>query len=204
MPRDPLPLPVLAARSLPRGVRLSRRAHQRLAKSVAVDSEVGRTIEALNDLYCGSPASRVNDVPVTLSAVQCGCLEHLRASVAALGPAPDGLSPAEALRELRIAGQYDVDSSSLVAYDRSLVSLPPEGSAACALAQLWGEGGHEAVVGFVDNKLLPSEKAEVRLREAEVTKTYSDPAFRHPRTWELFVRDLRARGLVDFALHAVE
>ena len=58
-----------------------------------------------------------------------------------VGRPPPGLSPAEALQQLRVADWYDIGSATLGSFDLVAVSLPPEGNRSVPLASLWGGGG---------------------------------------------------------------
>ena len=166
-PRDPLPLPLVAnaggaSGTLP-GCRATRQGHGRRA---AASADVNRCIEALNEMYAaGRPLGRVDvpDVDTQPSAIQQKCLTHIRESVLHLGAPPCGLSPAEALRELRVLGAYDQEPCTRAAFDSSRVSIPDVGGTPVPLAELWGPGGAEAVERFISDKVLPSDAAASRL-----------------------------------------
>lgn len=99
---------------------------------------------ALNSLHLGPREApqfwEEPDGGLRLSASQRSILDRVRASVAALGGPPSGLSEAEALRKIRV-GARDTSGAGLVAFDASRVAVPEAGASPVALAQQWGHGG---------------------------------------------------------------
>ena len=102
-------------------------------------------------MYMGGASPVPGLDPAKVSAVQKDMLEHIAEAVDLMGAPPDGLTGAEALRELRVAKSYDAEEvAALAAYDFDLISWPAEGATAVPLAELWGEGGHEEISRFCD------------------------------------------------------
>eukprot|EP00959_Pyramimonas_sp_CCMP1952_P296913 6211618-Pyramimonas_sp.AAC.1 len=120
-----------------------------------------RAVHALNSLYLHQdqpPVGQGADRAVFVSLGQRHCLDRVRDSVVALGPPPPEVTPAEALRKLRVASWYDVDSAVLGSYNLASVSLPSGSPAPVPLEDLWGVGGSDMIRDFVQSRLLPSSE----------------------------------------------
>ncbi|CAK0878156.1 unnamed protein product [Prorocentrum cordatum] len=175
----------------------------RLAREERESRDVTRAVDALNWLNDSSThVGRDRSFTAgALSLAQRQCLTHISSSVEELGAPPRDLSPAEALRQLRVAGGgYCVEESPLGSYGPALVSLPDGKVPPVPLSDVWGDGGISKVELFVQQSLLPADVAAARLDAWSVKTPYSDPRLRCARDWEGFARDLHARNLVDFSL----
>eukprot|EP00959_Pyramimonas_sp_CCMP1952_P308370 6453651-Pyramimonas_sp.AAC.1 len=97
--RDLLPLPLPPPPSLNRGSSsdLSRASRRRLERSVHSERLVRDIAQSLNDLFQGS-SCRGGAWPST--AAQDEAVRRIRLAVQRIGPPPDGLDGAGALREL--------------------------------------------------------------------------------------------------------
>ena len=84
-----------------------------------------------------------------VSATQRSALEHVRQSVKLAGAPPLELSPAEALKQLRVASWYGLEGTTLGSFQLERVSLPAPGGTAVPLAALWGDNGHVVVDDFL-------------------------------------------------------
>ncbi|CAK0886194.1 unnamed protein product, partial [Prorocentrum cordatum] len=111
---------------------------------------------------------------------------------------------ARALRKLRVASWYDVDSAKLGSYRPDAISLPSGTVRPSPLETLWGSGGSDTVKDFISQNLLCSERAKQRLQGVGLERAYSDPALRRRGAYEEFIRMLQERGLVDFAESGIE
>ena len=201
--RDLLPLPRFpvcrpAVRANATGCRAVR---QRAARQLHVESDVDRCVKALNGMFthCPAPTSAGGRAEFT-SLGQRLALKRVRDSVVACGAPPCDLSPAEALKQLRVASWYGVEGTSLDRFSLPRVSLPDEGCQPIALAELWGDGGHVVVDDFCRRCVGPPEPAEGDRRPALPKQPYSDPALRSAKEYGKFLRHLAARNLIDFAL----
>ncbi|CAK0818121.1 unnamed protein product [Prorocentrum cordatum] len=208
VPRDILPLPRPAVERY-RGTDggLSRAVRQRLGKRESFEMDCDRAVHALNSLYLHQdqpPVGEGADRAVFVSLGQRHCHDRVRDSVVALGPPPPEVTPAEALRKLRVASWYDVDSAVLGSYNLASVSLPSGSPAPVPLEDLWGVGGSDMIRDFVQSRLLPSSEVETRLKNSQVAVPYSDPKLRRVAAFEEFIRALQQRGMVDFSFSAKE
>ena len=220
VPRDPLPLPVPPPEEVVGG--LSRGCQQRAGRRAALRADVRRAVQSVNRLYChvgalprharrAKPAAEQLEADElegpaqgARSLVQRQMLESIEAAVEAAGAPPPGLSPAEALRKLRVASWYDVSAAKLASYSPARVSWPAEGCQPVGLSELWGHGGSRAVEDFLSTKVLAPEQAARQLEGCGVRSAYSDPLLRRKGAYEEFVRSLHARNLVDFDMSVKE
>ena len=76
--------------------------------------------------------------------------------------------------------------------------MPPAGATPVSLAQLWGEGGSDAVERFTTQCVLPSSSASERLTQRGLEAAFYDPAFGDIAVWEDFVVRLGRCGMLDF------
>ena len=175
---------------------------QRLGRQFCRELDEDRATRALNWMESGQaqPALGKGGSHSFSSSSQRRCLEHIRSAVAALGPPPDGMTPAEALSQLRAtSGVYDLEKAALGNYDPSLVSSPAGPEAPVPLARLWGDGGSERVELFCDSHVLDADTRKMRLESCQVKVPYADPKLRSHRVWAEFIKDLYSRGLIDFS-----
>ncbi|CAK0903346.1 unnamed protein product [Prorocentrum cordatum] len=192
---------------------MSRGTRQRLCRRQSEEREVDRALWGLNSLFTHQPQPRDRASPGKgpergaecgsyhlFSAGQAGVLDRVRRAVRDLGPPPVGASPAEALRKLRVASWYDVDSTTLGRYSLADVSLPSGDVRPVPVSELWVEGGCQMVEDFCRLNVVPPEQSRARLRSSGVVTPYSDPKLRHPRAFEEFMSALAARGMLDFSL----
>ena len=129
VPRDILPLPEPAVGPSQRlAAGLSRGCAQRSQRRFAAAADLGRAVRALNCMYTHTPpflSKGARHNVECLSAGQRRVFDHLEDSISELGRPPPGLTPAEALRTLRVASWYDIGDAKLGSYDLAAVSLPP-------------------------------------------------------------------------------
>jgi hypothetical protein len=208
-PRDALPLPHLRATASGAGV--SRGTQRRRGHAAALIADCNRCVDALNDMYAEAADPGVMCDPVRVSDTQVKCMDRILFSCRSAGRPPADLTPAEALRELRLAGPYQEDAPlGPVAFDPDLVSLPPAGSEPVPLEKLWGSEGAQ-FLERLDSCLVPNSQALERLQSAPAV-AFSDQAFNNERVWEDFVASgggwacgLRGRGHgADRRFHGTE
>ncbi|CAK0789751.1 unnamed protein product, partial [Prorocentrum cordatum] len=114
------------------------------------------------------------------------------------------VTPAEALRKLRVASWYDVDSAVLGSYNLASVSPPSGSPAPVPLEDFRGAGGSDMIRDFVQSRLLPSSEVDTRLKNYQVAVPHSDPKLRRVAAFEEFIRALQQRGMVDFSFSCKE
>ena len=103
-----------------------------------------------------------------------------------------------------MASWYDVESAKLGSYSPDLISLPDPVTTAVGLADLWGEGGPEAVDRFISRSVLPFDEVKERRRKGRSATIYYDPRLREARAYTELVQLLLARGVVDLVLSGSE
>jgi hypothetical protein len=163
-----------------------------------------RCVAASNSMYLEAVSPSVMKGGVRTSDAQLQCLRRIQVACQVAGRPPNDLSPAEALRELRIAGPYE-DECPLgpVAFNPDRVALRAEGTLPVPLDVLWGDGGTVFVERLTSSCLVPSTTAAVQLTDAP-DAAFSDSSFGNILVWEDFVWRLSRAGLVDFVDEVVE
>ncbi|CAK0813222.1 unnamed protein product, partial [Prorocentrum cordatum] len=186
---------------------VSRSVRQRVGARAAVELDCDRALRSLNGMFSHAPQPALGQgAPACafVSRAQREAIDFVEESARALGAPPPGLTPAEALRKLRVASWYDVDSAKLGSYRPDAISLPSGTVRPIPLETLWGSGGSDTVKDFISQNLLCSERAKQRLQGVGLERAYSDPALRRRGAYEEFIRMLQERGLVDFAESGIE
>ena len=88
-------------------------------------------------MYSEAVSAETMECGLRTSDAQVRCLRRIREACRDAGRPPADLSPAEALRELRIAGPYEYEAPlGPVAFDPDRVALPAEGAAQVPLEVL--------------------------------------------------------------------
>ncbi|MBM4023751.1 MAG: hypothetical protein FJ284_16205, partial [Planctomycetes bacterium] len=158
----------------------------------------------MNDLFAQAAdpeAARMSSRP---TGAQQECQRFVFEACRAAGRPPFDLTPAEALRELRIAGPYAEDAPlGPVTFDPAKISLPPEGNKPVSIDVLWGVGGPEFLERFSQHCLAPMVVVQEQMRDAPAVP-YTDVSFNCKAVWEEFVWRLARAGLVDFADEVTE
>ena len=200
--RDALPLQLME--TPPAAGRGSRGPRQRRGRTIAVVEEANRCIGALNDLYAQAADPELACVSSRPTAAQQECQRFILEACRAVGRPPVDKTPAEALRELRIAGPYAEDAPlGPVTFDPAKISLPPEGNKPVSIDVLWGDGGPEFLERFSFHCLAPMVDVQRQMRDAPAVP-YTDVSFSCKTVWEEFVWRLARAGLVDFADEVTE
>eukprot|EP00973_Karenia_brevis_P067729 9422141-Karenia_brevis.AAC.1 len=143
-------------------------------------------------LGCGKGGKR------SLSQAQCSVFSHVKQCVDALGRPPVDLSPAEALRQLRVGPRYPSFAGGPGSYLSAEVSLPSAGNGAVPLSELWGPGGVSEVDDFVKKNLLRREMVDDKKNECGLRAPYNDPELLRGTRYAHFVKELAARGIVEY------
>ncbi|CAK0826987.1 unnamed protein product [Prorocentrum cordatum] len=146
-----------------------------------MELDCDRAVRSLNGMFSHAPQPALGQgAPACafVSRAQREAIDFVEESVRALGAPPPGLTPAEALRKLRVASWYDVDSAKLGSYRPDAISLPSGAVRPIPLETLWGSGGSDTVKDFISQNLLCSERAKQRLQGVGLERAYSDPALR--------------------------
>ncbi|CAK0902508.1 unnamed protein product [Prorocentrum cordatum] len=186
---------------------VSRSVRQRVGARAAAELDCDRAVRSLNGMFSHAPQPALGQgAPACafVSRAQREAIDFVEESARALGAPPPGLTPAEALRKLRVASWYDVDSAKLGSYRPDAISLPSGTVRPIPLETLWGSGGSDTAKDFISQNLLCSERAKQRLQGVGLERAYSDPALRRRGAHEEFIRMLQERGLVDFAESGIE
>ena len=183
--RDVLPLPLLEMPLVASAA--SRGTSQRRSRTAAVVSDTNRCITALNQLYAEGSSPELFVESHGTTAAQARSQTLLRRACADAGRPPAILTPAEALRSLRLAGLYGGDAPvGPVPFDSAAVSLPPPGNVPVTLASWWGEGGDLFCERMISCSVAPLDLAQEQLLDAPAA-AYSDPSFEQQAVWEDFV-----------------
>ena len=141
----------------------SRRSRFRLHRRLHEDQLGTEAVSALNYLLHVEDT----DAQPTLLKGQRAVRDRVLQGVRSMGLAPEDLSPAEALGELRGASIYEeAQPSKVKPLDLATLSLPDLGAAPVDLAVLYGNGGHEFVEKCCCDSL--AEDAEAGLRGDKV------------------------------------
>ena len=178
----------------------NRSVQRRVHRACSVDAMVEDCIQALNSLYSGeSIQPAMSDGP--WSAAQTQMIAHIRASVDALGPCPEGLDGKGAVSQLHAFDGYGEDQcpAAVASYNPELLSLPSAGNRAVPVAELLGDDGMEIVSAFCRTRLLDENEARRNLVDSGVQRCYTDPRLRNPSTYQSFVRRLSDAGLVQYS-----
>ena len=205
--RDIYPLPLLPIPSaLSDGV--CRATGRRALRGRRHDQDAQFRARGLSACYLGTELSSYSPSPVEMqhdsqrmyptSAAQFQVISHIRSSVRALGPPPEGMTPAGALNELRgsVSGYSDAPKGTrTVSYKSGELSIPTSSCSPVPLATLWDHGqphntGQNIIDSFSKHKILPRHEAVQRLSDSGVTRCFSDPVLRQPKTYAKFLGKL--------------
>jgi hypothetical protein len=196
--RDVFPLPLLDREPFVAGGSMSSMRHFR--KRDAVASASNDVISALNSLYgVEVPSSGCSFV----SAAQRSCRSSIIQSVLDAPTRPhDFPNSVEAARELLgTASSYDggTVSSTVVPYDRSLLSIPKVGSIIPAAVDVLDPQGADLVRNFRDSMLLDDTERGWLFEKGGGVRPYMDERMRASEEVYLrFVEDLFSRGMLRF------
>ena len=191
LPRDVLPLPRPGVRHSNFAAAFSRGCQQRVGRKRAAAVDLDHAVRSLNWLESHAAQSPLgaSDGAAVLSTGQHKVMSHVKQAVAELGPPPADLTPAEALRKLRLSSWYEVDcdSTAKASFDMSRLSLPEGLAHPVPLSELWGAGGEDCVNRFCAREILPQSVAAERIASCGVVRPFADPALRTRRHYEELV-----------------
>ncbi|CAJ1409470.1 unnamed protein product [Effrenium voratum] len=182
---------------------MSRSCVRRVQCARHIQVEANYTVRALNSMF-GANVSGKGDFPLEEAlqghgSAQAKAIEFIIQSVHELGRPPADLTGPGAWSMLRTTEDYAESQpvGSLVSYKPESVSLPDEGWSPIELGQLWGGDGCDFVYDLVHNQLLPPDQVEARLRQAGVSRAYSDPLLRVKHNYIDFIKRLWRSNLID-------
>lgn len=78
--------------------------------------------------------------------------------------------------------------------------MPPAGSVAVPLADLWEPDGQRVADDVIDHCVRAPDEAEKRNRESGVTKVYEDPGLQRVSQHAQFARYLKSRGIIEYTV----
>ena len=200
--RDVFPLPRLQdVQSLRPG--LSKSVRQRVLRRGRRAVVVNEVIDALNLLAAGSGAAAAG---LPAAALQSSVQKQLFCSVSASLSLPS-CTEQEAVNVLLSADlSYSGEEipSTVVSYDRSLVSLPQVGAKIPELREVLDNFGRDFLADYPKNLLL-SEAERGSLHEQGVSvKAYMDVRLRQsPQLYLQFLKDLVSRNMLGFTVEPI-
>ena len=125
------------------------------------------------------------------------CLGHLERSYVTVGACPADLRPRGSFRELcGSAVMYGETSTTVVPYDKDLVSWPALGAVPVDLASALSAEHTSWLRDLTANMRRPPAAAAALRSELGLRQPYVDPAFRHQRVYADFIKGMLERGMV--------
>jgi hypothetical protein len=194
--RDLFPLPGVSVET-PRSGVLSKTVYQRVCRRHRRQLAADATVAALNDLAAGGPANSVE--PPTAAQKDALSTVLKRAAVAARLPP---CTVEEAVNELLSHSHSytgEEASSTVVAYDKALVSIPAVGATPPQVAEVLDPKGREFFVSFHEHLLRSSEDWGNLCERSDPVRPYMDTRLRsNVALYESFVADLWDRNMIKF------
>ena len=180
---------------------LGRRCRQRIDRRLARQKATSQVIETLNDLAVGGDlGARHHEFRRSRpTPAQADVLERAFASTAEAPSKGAEYHPEAAFKVLLRAGSdYGGPAGGLASYRRGAVSLPTGQTTAVALEEVLGGDALADIQQIDERMLLGNEELAAVVEERGWPRVYHDPAFKSPKQYLSFIKELYDCGVVRF------